>query len=392
MVKLTQFGNALKNYFVTVIRKVSWLPVIMLIACGGGGGTSPETNADQNTIAPVTPITAWNLDEAFEYGMKDGSFTQQITVIENTEILRTNFRSIVDGEIVSLQNAGQALLIKNFQDVRENNQLTSWSTGKSFLSIIIGIAQDQGFLGIDDKASQYLNEWIGDDRENISIRNLLNMRSGLEKFDGGNGGNFFGNDSHLDVCLDAALIDEIDYSFDYNNCNSMLLGEIVERATGQNFKSYADTYLFSPLQINATWWTDQAGNYVTYCCVDMTQAEYASFGKMLLNKGNGIVSEAYINEILNAVGNYNLHFWLIDNTLQTIGFDGQIIAVDFNNNLVILRNSLYHPITSGDYVFKVSNEPLDLQQSTGPLTLPEAILGTGTTFSMSEFMRILKNL
>ena len=98
----------------------------------GGGGTSPETNADQNTIAPVTPITAWNLDEAFEYGMKDGSFTQQITVIENTEILRTNFRSIVDGEIVSLQNAGQALLINNFQDVRENNQLTSWSTGKCF--------------------------------------------------------------------------------------------------------------------------------------------------------------------------------------------------------------------------------------------------------------------
>ena len=82
MVKLTQFGNALKNYFVTVIRKVSWLPVIMLIACGGGGGTSLETNADQNTIAPVTPITAWNLDEAFEYGMKDGSFTQQITVMK----------------------------------------------------------------------------------------------------------------------------------------------------------------------------------------------------------------------------------------------------------------------------------------------------------------------
>ena len=53
------------------------------------------------------------------------------------------------------------------------------------------------------------------------------MRSGLEKFDGGNGGNFFGNDSHLDVCLDAALIDEIDYSFDYNNCNSMLLGEML---------------------------------------------------------------------------------------------------------------------------------------------------------------------
>ena len=40
----------------------------------------------------------------------------------------------------------------------------------------------------------------------------------------------------------------------------------------QNFKSYADTYVFSPLQINATWWTDPY-KLCTYCCVkDMTQA------------------------------------------------------------------------------------------------------------------------
>ena len=166
----------------------------------------------------------------------------------------------------------------------------------------------------------------------------------------------------------------------------MLLGEIIERATGQDFKTYADVNLFNPLEINASWWTDLSGNYLSYCCVDMTQAEYAKFGMMLLNKGDGIVSESYIDDILTTTANYNLQFWFFDSTMQTIGFDGQFIVVDFNNDLLILRNSLYHPQTDGDYVLNNTEDT----NRTGPITLPDALLGDGNNFSMSEFLRILK--
>ena len=90
--------------------------------------------------------------------------------------------------------------------------------------------------------------------------------------------------------------------FEYNNCNSMLLGVILERATGQDFKAFADTYLFSKLDINARWWRDPSGNYLSYCCLDMTQAEFGRFGSMILNKGDGIISEAFINDILATDG------------------------------------------------------------------------------------------
>ena len=376
----------LSNNFATNHLTVIFLSLIFLSGCGGGsGGRSPAPEITQVIANSQTP-TYWNLDAAFSYGMDDGKYTQQITVIENGDVLRTAFRDIGTQEVARLEASFQSSQVPNFQGVRENSQLTSWSTGKSFMSIVMGIAQDQSFLDIDEYASQYLTEWSDDERNQITIRHLLNMRSGLQKPTGEAGGNITVYANQLQMCIALNLQEEINAKFEYNNCSSMLLGEIIERATGQDFKTYADVNLFNPLEINASWWTDLSGNYLSYCCVDMTQAEYAKFGMMLLNKGDGIVSESYIDDILTTTANYNLQFWFFDSTMQTIGFDGQFIVVDFNNDLLILRNSLYHPQTDGDYVLNNTED----SNRTGPITLPDALLGDGNNFSMSEFLRILK--
>ena len=376
----------LSNNFATNHLTVIFLSLIFLSGCGGGsGGGSSAPEITQVIANSQTPIY-WNLDAAFSYGMDDGKYTQQITVIENGDVLRTAFRDIGTQEVAQLEASFQSSQVPNFQGVRENSQLTSWSTGKSFMSIVMGIAQDQSFLDIDEYASQYLTEWSDDERNQITIRHLLNMRSGLQKPMGEAGGNITVYANQLQMCIALELQEEINAKFEYNNCSSMLLGEIIERATGQDFKTYADVNLFNPLEINASWWTDLSGNYLSYCCVDMTQAEYAKFGMMLLNKGDGIVSESYIDDILTTTANYNLQFWFFDSTMQTIGFDGQFIVVDFNNDLLILRNSLYHPQTDGDYVLNNTGD----SNRTGPITLPDALLGDGNNFSMSEFLRILK--
>ena len=390
----------LSNNFATNHLTVIFLSLIFLGGCGGGGGSSspsPEitaVNAPSSQPASSQPTSTsqnWNIDAAFDYGMADGMFTQQITVIENGQVLRSAYRDIGAEEIIALEDASQTILIPAFQGVRENSQVTSWSVGKSILSIIAGIAQDQGFLNIDDKASEYITEWANDDRNEITIRHLLNMRSGLQlppenSEEGGGITNFY---DQQQLCLDRNLTGEINEIFEYNNCNSQVIGEIIKRATAQNFKAYADVNLFGPLGINAEWWTDVRNNYITYCCVDMTQEEFGRFGMMLLNKGEGIVSEEYINEIFTP-DFYNLHFWFFDDTVQAIGFDGQFIVIDFNNDLVILRNSLYYPLHSGDYILCIGGNFICGNSSTGPVTLPEALLGVRSEFSMSEFLRILK--
>ncbi len=390
----------LSNNFVTNYSTVIFLSLIFLSGCGGGGGSSSpspgvtEVSTSSSQLISSQPTSTsqkWNLDAAFDYGMADGMFTQQITVIENGQVLRSAYRDIGAEEIIALEDASQTILIPAFQGVRENSQVTSWSVGKSILSIIAGIAQDQGFLNIDDKASEYITEWVNDERNEITIRHLLNMRSGLQlppenSEEGGGITNFY---DQQQLCLDRNLTGEINEIFEYNNCNSQVIGEIIKRATAQNFKAYADVNLFGPLGINAEWWTDVRNNYITYCCVDMTQEEFGRFGMMLLNKGEGIVSEEYINEIFTPEF-YNLHFWFIDDTVQAIGFDGQFIVIDFNNDLVILRNSLYYPLHSGDYILCIGGNFICGNSSTGPVTLPEALLGVRSEFSISEFLRILK--
>ena len=390
----------LSNNFATNHSIMIFLSLIFLSGCGGGGGSSspsPEVTAvnapssQPTSSQPTSTSQNWNIDAAFDYGMADGMFTQQITVIENGQVLRSAYRDIGAEEIIALEDASQTTLIPAFQGVRENSQVTSWSVGKSILSIIAGIAQDQGFLDIDDKASEYITEWANDDRNEITIRHLLNMRSGLQlppenSEEGGGITNFY---DQQQLCLDRNLTGEINEIFEYNNCNSQVIGEIIKRATAQNFKAYADVNLFGPLGINAEWWTDVRNNYITYCCVDMTQEEFGRFGMMLLNKGEGIVSEEYINEIFTP-DFYNLHFWFFDDTVQAIGFDGQFIVIDFNNDLVILRNSLYYPLHSGDYILCIGGNFICGNSSTGPVTLPEALLGVRSEFSMSEFLRILK--
>ncbi len=364
------------------------MSLIFLSGCGGGGSSS-DSPLTQSIVEPINS-SSWNLDKAFEYGMADGTYTQQITVIENGELLRTEFRDIGNIEANQLTQSGRGELVSQYQGIRSNSPVTSWSTAKSFTGILIGIAQDQNLLNIDDKASVYLNEWLDDDRKNITIRNILNMRSGLELPGGVAGGNITIFNDQASICIALPLVMPIGEQFEYNNCNSMLLGVILERATGQDFKVFADTYLFSKLNIDARWWRDPSGNYLSYCCLDMTQAEFGRFGSMILNKGDGIVSEAFINDILATNSFYNLQFWFGDNTLETRGYDGQIIAIDFDNQLIVLRNSLYFPKTEGEYYFvnDGSDDPTNLEI---PLTLPQVVMQLEENFDMNIFLDILKS-
>jgi CubicO group peptidase (beta-lactamase class C family) len=378
----------LSNNSVTNNSKIIFLSLIFLSGCGGGGSSS-DSPLTQSIVEPINS-SSWNLDKAFEYGMADGTYTQQITVIENGELLRTEFRDIGNIEANQLTQSGRGELVSQYQGIRSNSPVTSWSTAKSFTGILIGIAQDQNLLNIDDKASVYLNEWLDDDRKDITIRNILNMRSGLELPGGVAGGNITIFNDQASICIALPLVMPIGEQFEYNNCNSMLLGVILERATGQDFKVFADTYLFSKLNIDARWWRDPSGNYLSYCCLDMTQAEFGRFGSMILNKGDGIVSEAFINDILATNSFYNLQFWFGDNTLETRGYDGQIIAIDFDNQLIVLRNSLYFPKTEGEYYFvnDGSDDPTNLEI---PLTLPQVVMQLEENFDMNIFLDILKS-
>jgi len=364
----------------------TFLIIIALASCG-----SPSNEKSDLILEPTPSDMDFNLDGAFEYGLADGTFTQSITVFHNGRVLRSSHRGALNSEKEFISNAIGEEYVDLYENKSSRDLVTSWSTGKSFTSILIGIAIDQSFIsGLDQSASDYIFEWQNDDRADITIRHILNMRSGLFLYDGGNGGNITSFKNQLDACINRTLQTPRNNNFLYSNCDSMVLGEILVRATGKDFFDFADEHLFSQLDIDAQWWTDQNFNYLSYCCIDMTQEEFLKFGQMILNNGGGIISESYITEILSNNGeSYNLQFWFQDNALMTIGYDGQFIVIDFANNVLVLRNSLYHQLVPiNGQTIMINNQNGQAGSTQIPLTLP-TIFGGEQTFNISEFLNIL---
>lgn len=366
----------------------STLAVVFLTACGGGGGAAaPEPATPTPTPVPTpppTPSIELNVDAAFEYGMADGRYTQAMIIYQDGDVLRSEYRGITTNETANLPAAVSALSL--FYLVRnENDFVHSWSVGKSVTSVLIGIAIDRGFIEeLDQSASDYINEWADDTRANITIRNLLDMRSGLINNDYDNGQ--FGPTGYLDFtgnCINRQL--RGDNSFQYINCDYQVLGEILERATGQDFMRFADDELFSKIGAEAYMWQDASGNYHTYSGLDMTANDFLEFGKFLVDDNQTILSDDYRQEILTRSGTsrtYNLGFWYGGGLVTARGADGQGMSIDNENKVVVIRNSLYY-VTSQDRVLDVTTSI-----PTVPLTLP-ALAGGSNDFDFSEVLNRL---
>ncbi len=265
-------------------------------------------------------------------------------------------------------NTQAAILIQSNNIIAEyyadgydkNDLVTSWSVAKSFSSTIIGIAIDEGYIAsVDDSIALYLPEWNKEPQENISLKYLLGMRSGMDDHPGL--GVYFQSDM-VSYSLDREILREPGIVFSYSNEDSMLLGKIIENATGLDFQEYADSKLFDKFNINETWWTDKDGNTLTYAGLDMTPRDFAKFGLMIAQEGKWlgeqIVSESWVEEATSEFDNlasYGYQWWtstISESGLgslrqddypffSALGLDGQYIYVWPEKDLVLVRFTKY---------------------------------------------------
>ncbi len=432
------------------------LITVLLASCGGGGGGTSNSSNLRPNLDSSDPIdnSIWSeaspesvgmdsasLSAAFDEAFIDGTFTQAAVVIKDSKLVYERYRGILPNEQSVLVNelATDSQTLQNRFGSRDKSSLaSSWSTAKSFTSLMVAIAIEKGFIqSVEESASVYIDEWANDERAQISIRNLLDMRSGLpilctdantptlticNNNSASSGGNLVYADNQMDGCITrqmaATEIPQPWYIYGstyesgnwvYSNCDTMLLGEILFRATGQDLQTYADTHLFSKIGMTAYWWRDNTpsaqvdGNYLAYCCLDATPRDFAKFGQLLLNNGawNGeqIIPASYVDKIKNIIVDskvdeittvsfsYGLQFWTIMPSSQsdgsmyppansiyaTQGFDGQYIMIDFNRNLVVVRTSLYYPALAENDQRKMNIKVTDRSNSSYTATLPAGI-------------------
>ena len=102
----------------------------------------------------------------------------------NTEVFDQLKGYILDdpatqGVLISKNNQ---IIFEEYADGYDQNDLgTTWSLAKTFYAALIGVAIEQGFdVSLDDPIKKYIPEVSSDDRGDVSLRNLLAMKSGFE--------------------------------------------------------------------------------------------------------------------------------------------------------------------------------------------------------------------
>ncbi len=165
------------------------------------------------------------------------------------------------------------------------------SMPKPVLALAVGAAVARGQMGLDDPVGRWLPEWHGDARAAITVRQLLQMRSGLTKYGGASGGGP-GEQQMLgtrlaDLVLGTPAATVPGTRFDYNNIDNSLLGLVLERATGQRYARWLSKTIWRPIGANdAQVWLDRPGGLVrTFCCLIATAQDWVRVGLLIKDRG-----------------------------------------------------------------------------------------------------------
>ena len=307
---------------------------------------------------PYFPGDAWETKNHDEVGL-DKLKIEELFELTFSDDATMSAVLIKDGYIIKEQYA---------EGFNENSYGTSWSTAKSFYAALVGISLDKGEIdSLDDPVAKYVPQYNEGKKKDITIRQILNMTSGLE-FPSHEHEMMFFEPDHLAYAYEVGVEDEPGKVFQYNNVNSMLMGEILKGATGKTAKQLIEERLFSKIGLkNYTAWEDKAGNTLTYCCLDMSARDYSRFGILFSRDGNWngeqVISKNYVDESLKlywgstpSMGwmhsdtrGYSLQWWISKyddeaKIYNTSGKFGQFVFIDKERDIIFTRITKYRPV------------------------------------------------
>ena len=242
---------------------------------------------------------------------------------------------------------------------------TSFSMAKSVTATLVGAAlRDGAIKSMDDKVSDYIPDMKGSAYDDVSVRQLLTMTSGVKW-----------NEDYADPNSDVAQFNKhkpeegvdalVSYMrklpreapagtrWLYSTGETNLVGVLLGAATKKPLATYLSEKIWVPagMEQQATWILSRTGQEISGCCIQAASRDYARLGLFILNGaqvgGQSIVPAGWLAEATSSrtdIGRpgrgYGYLWWTYtDGSYAARGIFGQGIFIDPKRELVIVSNA-----------------------------------------------------
>ncbi|WP_284125672.1 serine hydrolase domain-containing protein [Parerythrobacter aestuarii] len=271
---------------------------------------------------------------------------------------------------------GKVVLERYGLDFGPQGKWTSFSVAKSLTSTMVGAAiQDGAIESVDDPVTKYIEGLKGSAYDDVSVRELLTMTSGVKW-----------NEDYTDPNSDVALFNEhkaedgldvtVSYmrglpreapagdKWVYKTGETNLIGVLVSEATGKKLAEYLSEKVWQPfgMEQDATWLLGSTGHEIAGCCIQAATRDMARFGLFVM--GGGVAGGKQVvpsdwfaaattkQADIGAPGRgYGYQWWTNDDgTFAAQGIFGQGIFIDPARKLVIASNSNWPTATDPEGV------------------------------------------
>jgi CubicO group peptidase (beta-lactamase class C family) len=259
-----------------------------------------------------------------------------------------------------VSHQGRLVLERYYHGARAAQAANIKSASKSVISALVGIAIARGHIkGVDQPIGQYFPELTADPdqrKREITIEDLLTMRSGLASTSGRNYGAWVQSRNWVRYVLQQPMIDPRGTRVEYSTGSTHLLSAIITKATRRSTWQFAQEELARPLGFALARWTaDPQGIYFGGNQMSMTPRQMIAFGELYLNDGRvgarEVIPKWWIERTRVPRGRsrwgsdreYGYGFWIREfadhDSYYAWGYGGQFIFIIPGKDLVIVTTS-----------------------------------------------------
>jgi len=302
---------------------------------------------------PASATEEWPVSTPGKQGLDAGLLAQMVETIETEDY---------DIDSVLVLRNGHLVLDAYFPPFAPDTKHIIHSCTKSVVSILIGIAIDQGYIdGVNQPVLSFFPDrtiaHLDEGKQAMTLEDLLTMSSGLACQDSylyrwRGLQEMRASEDWVQHMLDLPMADPPGTRFEYCNGGSFLLSAILQETTGMSALAFAQEHLFGPLGIaDVTWPANSAGINMGWGEMHLRPHDMAKIGQLYLDEGQWqgqqIVPADWVRVSTQAhihagtlSDDYGYQWWVDEQGYYVaIGYQGQFIYVVPEMDLVVVFTS-----------------------------------------------------